>query len=128
MTPDNRQPRKRRRHRRRPGGTAGAISPGADGNSIDTLVNGNVAYPNGGGPQQFPGGGGGGRRRRRSRRRNRGGGGGGMAPGAEILSTAPLEIPSGELIPTSGVLWVKPNGNGVLVQPANNYVDRKSVV
>ncbi len=37
-------------------------------------------------------------------------------------STAPIEVPSGELVPTSGVLFVKPNGSGLLVQPANNYV------
>ena len=31
-------------------------------------------------------------------------------------------IVSGETFPASGVLFVKPNGNGVLVNPANNYV------
>jgi len=31
-------------------------------------------------------------------------------------------IASGETFPASGVLFVKPNGNGVLVNPANNYV------
>ncbi len=32
------------------------------------------------------------------------------------------EAPSGELTPASGVLWIKPNGAGLLVQPGNNYV------
>src|SRR5207249_3832746 len=73
-------------------------------------------------PQQYPGGGGG-RRRRRSRRRHRGGGGGGMQPAGDMASSAPpTEVASGELVPTSGVLWIKPNGGGVLVQPSNNYV------
>jgi len=31
-------------------------------------------------------------------------------------------IVSGETFPAAGVLFVKPNGNGVLVNPANNYV------
>ena len=38
------------------------------------------------------------------------------------IGTAPIEIPSGELIPASGVLFVKPNGSGMLVQSANNFV------
>jgi len=42
---------------------------------------------------------------------------------AEVSSQPPSEaIPSGETVPASGVLFVKPNGNGVLVNPANNYV------
>ena len=116
MTPDNRQPRKRRRRRRRPGTAAGGNSP-VDGNVAQP--DGNVAYSN---DQQFPGGGG--RRRRRSRRRNKHGGG--MAPGADMaLPPAPAEIPSGELIPSSGVLWIKPNGAGLLVNPNNNYVPQQ---
>ena len=118
MTPDNRQPRKRRRRRRRPGAAAGGSQP-ADGNVMPPQPNGNVAYSN---DSQFPGGGGGGRRRR-SRRRNkhRSGGGGGMSPGLEPMTPLPTDIPSAELIPASGVLWIKPNGGGVLVQPINNY-------
>ena len=38
------------------------------------------------------------------------------------IGTAPIEIPSGELIPASGVLFIKPNGSGMLVQSANNFV------
>jgi transcription termination factor Rho len=82
--------------------------------------NGNVAYST---DQQFPGGGG--RRRRRSRRNK---GRGGMAPGENMgggLPPAVAEIPAGELIPSSGVLWIKPNGAGVLVQPSNNYVPQQ---
>src|SRR5207248_946321 len=67
-----------------------------------------------------PGGGpgGGGRRRRRSRHRRRGGGGGMM----QQDSSAPMEVPSGELIPTGGVLYIKPNGTGLLVKSESNYV------
>jgi transcription termination factor Rho len=81
--------------------------------------NGN-AMPQPGNDQQY-GGGGGGRRRRRSRRRRQGGGGGGG--GAYAPETPlPIDLPAGETMPVSGVLWVKPNGTGLLVQPANNYV------
>src|SRR5436190_872614 len=115
MTPDNPHPRKRRRRRRRAGAAGGGNPP--DGN---VAPNGNVAYSN---EQQYPGGpGGGGRRRRRSRRRNRSGGGGGMAPGADMPSAPPIDVAPGELVPASGVLWIKPNGTGMLVQPQNNYV------
>ncbi|MEK6371547.1 MAG: transcription termination factor Rho [Acidobacteriota bacterium] len=51
-----------------------------------------------------------------------------MAPGADVglgLPPAAAEIPSGELIPSSGVLWIKPNGTGVLVQSSNNYVPQQ---
>ena len=37
-------------------------------------------------------------------------------------TTAPIELPSGELIPTAGVLYIKPNGTGILVKAENNYV------
>jgi transcription termination factor Rho len=114
MTPDNRQPRKRRRRKRRPGTATGGSAP--DGNVAQP--NGNVAYPN---DQQFPGGGQ--RRRRRSRRNKHRGG---MAPGENMgMPPAPTEVPSGELIPASGVLWIKPNGAGMLVNPANNYVPQQ---
>ena len=42
--------------------------------------------------------------------------------GDMVSSAPPMEVASGELVPTSGVLWIKPNGGGVLVQPSNNYV------
>src|SRR5262245_36756728 len=116
MTPDNRQPRKRRRRRRR-SGPAGGGNPSGEMNGNVGFPDGNVAYPP---DQQFPGGGGGGRRRRRSRRRKQGGGGG--YPGPEMPAAPPLDIAPGELVPASGVLWVKPNGAGLLVQPSNNYV------
>jgi transcription termination factor Rho len=75
--------------------------------------------PQQGNDQQF-GGGGGGRRRRRSRRRRHSGGGGGGAIAPE--TPLPIDIPAGETMPVSGVLWVKPNGAGILLQPTNNYV------
>ena len=37
-------------------------------------------------------------------------------------SVPPQEIPAGELAPASGVLYLKANGSGLLVNPANNYV------
>jgi transcription termination factor Rho len=37
-------------------------------------------------------------------------------------AAAPVEVTSGELLPASGVLFVKPNGSGILVQSANNYI------
>jgi len=40
-------------------------------------------------------------------------------------STTPLEAPSGELIPTSGVLYIKPNGTGILVKADNNFVPQQ---
>ncbi|HKB79585.1 MAG TPA: transcription termination factor Rho [Thermoanaerobaculia bacterium] len=63
-----------------------------------------------------PGSPGGGRRRRRSRHRRR----------SQMMqqpgeSSAPIEVPSGELLPAAGVLYTKPNGTGMLVQASNNY-------
>ena len=36
-------------------------------------------------------------------------------------SAPPMDIAPGELVPVSGVLYVKPNGTGILVDPANSY-------
>ncbi|HEX6095529.1 MAG TPA: transcription termination factor Rho [Thermoanaerobaculia bacterium] len=36
-------------------------------------------------------------------------------------SAPPIDIAPGELVPVSGVLFVKPNGGGILVDPANSY-------
>src|SRR5438105_10979586 len=124
MTPDNRQPRRRRRRRRSAASFAG--QPPSTGESIQLGQMGNSENPQGGGdgplpmpgnvpgqgPGQGPGGpGGGGRRRRRSRHRRREGGGGGMMQ--HEGSSAPMEVPSGELVPTGGVLYIKPNGTGL---------------
>jgi len=38
----------------------------------------------------------------------------------------PIDLPAGETMPVSGVLWVKPNGTGLLVQPSNNYVPQQT--
>jgi transcription termination factor Rho len=117
MTPDDRQPRKRRRRKRR-SGADGAAGPGANGGA-----NGNVALPPNGNQQgagdRFGGGGG---RRRRSRHRKRSGPGTGYDAPAAGGSSAPVEVPSGELVPVKGVLYVKPSGSGMLVDVANNYV------
>src|SRR5438309_4356703 len=116
MTPDNREPRKRRRRRRR--------APGAAPDGDAQQGNGN-GMPQQGNDQQY-GGGGGGRRRRRSRRRRPGGGGGGGGGAYAPETPLPIDLPAGETMPVGGVLWVKPNGTGLLVQPANNYVPQQT--
>jgi transcription termination factor Rho len=115
MTPDNRQPRKRRRRKRRagaPGENPGNVAPQGQ-------PNGNVAINGDQQPSFNDGQGGGAGRRRRNRSRRRGGhqGYSGDAPPG-----IPIDLPAGELAPVSGVLWIKPNGTGLLVQPGNNYV------
>src|SRR6266705_1545313 len=117
MTPDDRTPRKRRRRRRRGPGSTGPengnggqqSNPDSIGNSIMT----EQGYRGGSGP--------GAQRRRRRRSRHRGGpreGGMPMAPETPI----PVDLAPGELTAVSGVLYIKPNGAGLLVQTANNYV------
>jgi transcription termination factor Rho len=79
---------------------------------------GNEAQPRDG--QAFNGAGGGaGRRRRRSRHRNRPRGG--DRPMAAESSAPPIDIAPGELTPVGGVLYIKPNGAGILVNSINNY-------
>jgi transcription termination factor Rho len=115
MTPDNRQPRKRRRRRRRagaPGENPGNVAPQGQ-------PNGNIAISGDSQPFNNDGGGGAGRRRR-SRSRRRGGKPQGYS--GDMQQSPPIDLPAGELAPVSGVLWIKPNGTGLLVQPANNYV------
>src|SRR5687767_3739033 len=110
MTPDDRTPRKRRRRRRRGGGAPGTGNPGSEGNGPSP---GNEASP-----QQY-GGGGGGRRRRRSRSRGRIHGDE-RPRSQEAGPLPPIDIEPGQLVPAGGVLYIKPNGAGVLVNPANN--------
>ena len=66
-----------------------------------------------------------GRRRRRSRRRGRNRGSGGGGGGAEGQSPAPVDIAPGELVAAAGVLYIKPNGGGILVTVENNYVPQQ---
>ncbi|HJQ41093.1 MAG TPA: transcription termination factor Rho [Thermoanaerobaculia bacterium] len=117
MTPEDRTPRKRRRRRRR-GGSGAPGLPGAEGNGPSP---GNEALP----PQQYGGGGGGAGRNNRRRRRSRNGRGGRDDRGYAPESTGPLpplpDIEPGQLVPASGVLYIKPNGTGMLVNPANQY-------
>jgi len=61
-----------------------------------------------------------GRRRRRSRHRRREGGGGPRIEGQPLPPS--VDIPVGELAPTSGVLYLKNNGTGILVKAENNFV------
>jgi transcription termination factor Rho len=111
MTPENRTPRKRRRrNKRRPGG-AEAQSAAPNGNGP---APGNQQQPQGA-PGEFG-------RGRRRRSRNRGGGRQGDQPMADRAPVSLQDIPAGELSPASGVLYLKANGSGLLVNPANNYV------
>jgi transcription termination factor Rho len=34
----------------------------------------------------------------------------------------PVDVPPGELVPVTGILFIKPNGTGILVDPANGYM------
>src|SRR5438552_7687442 len=119
MTPDNRQPRKLRRRRRRPAGAMASQPSQGNGPIMQGQPNPSSDQQPGEGQPPYPPGGGGGRRRRRSRHRRRGGGGG---PMAQEGTAPPMEMPSGELLPSSGVLYIKPNGSGLLVKSSNNYV------
>jgi transcription termination factor Rho len=112
MTPDNRTPRKRRRRRRRPAGPGGESQPLTNGNGPSP---GNEAVPPG---QQYAEGAG--RRRRRSRR-GRGRGDEPRPRSQENGSAPPVDVTPGELVAVSGTLYIKPNGAGILVDPANNY-------
>ncbi|HVT43151.1 MAG TPA: transcription termination factor Rho [Thermoanaerobaculia bacterium] len=64
----------------------------------------------------------GGGRKRRSRRRGRSRG----EPRAEQQQAGGSSQPAGEPAPASGVLFIKPNGSGMLVRSSNNYVPQAS--
>jgi transcription termination factor Rho len=116
MTPDNRPPRRRRRRRRRPQDTPnGQSSPnGANpspGNGAE------VSAPRPQGDHQSAGA-----RRKRSRHRGK------QRPASQQQpegSSSPEPINSAELVPTVGVLFIKPNGAGLLVKAENNYVPQQ---
>ncbi|HUP66475.1 MAG TPA: transcription termination factor Rho [Thermoanaerobaculia bacterium] len=109
MTPEERTPRKRRRRRRRPPtqGPNGAAQPNAAPGSGEPREG---QHPAG----QKPG------RSRRRRSRNRGRRPDGQGPDSQEISEPGPG--SGEPIPVTGVLYLKPNGAGILVNPSNNYV------
>ncbi|HUF18834.1 MAG TPA: transcription termination factor Rho, partial [Thermoanaerobaculia bacterium] len=112
--PENRPPRRRRRRRRRaPGNSAGA--PGS-GNAATTASpqedQASRPQPEGRARGNAP-------RKKRSRSR------GGRSRESESIQDSSSQLdsgPTGELVPASGVLHIKPNGNGVLVNAGNNYV------
>jgi transcription termination factor Rho len=115
MTPEDRTPRKRRRRRRRTGGTgAEGQQPSGNGNRPEP---GNEARPQ---YSDAGGGRGGGGRRRRSRSR-RGGRDDRPARQENGSSAPPIDVAPGELVAARGVLFIKQNGVGVLVDPANGY-------
>jgi transcription termination factor Rho len=114
MTPDDRTPRKRRRRRRR---GAGNGAPGGEGNGNSAPSPGNEAQPRNNGGDS-----GGAGRRRRTRSRRRGSGGGGERVDRAPETPIPTDIPASELTPIAGVLYIKPNGSGLLVQTSNNFV------
>src|ERR1051326_897005 len=114
MTPEDRPPRKRGRRRRRRGsgsadggnGNPQMTNPDSIGNTLDPYRDRSGTGP---GAQR--------RRRRRQRHRAR-------ELGLPLPPEAPIptDIAPGELTAVSGVLYVKPNGGGILVQAANNFV------
>ena len=111
MTPDNHTPRKRRRRRRR--GQGGAAAPQQSNGNGSTMPDSEASPQNGSADaQRFVR-----RRRRRSRHR-------GPQEGATVQteSSLPVEYAPGELAPVAGVLYIKPNGGGILVKVENNYV------
>src|SRR5689334_17754889 len=117
MTPEDRPPRKRGRRRRRRGTGAGPET----GNGNPQMTNpdsiGNTVDPY----RDRSGSGPGAQRRRRRRQRHRSG----REPGSSPLppeAPIPVDIAPGELTAVSGVLYIKPNGGGLLVQTVNNYV------
>ncbi len=76
---------------------------------------GNEASPQNGSPEgRF-----GRRRRRRSRHRGRPGEASQVSQGENLPV---IDLAPGELTPVAGVLYIKPNGGGILVQAANNFV------
>jgi len=104
MTTEERKPRRRRRRRKKGGAGQGQASDG--------MASGQSSVGNGAGSSQGS--------RRRSRRRRRKGPGSASpelaAGAAQIVGEDPGVV--------SGVLHVKSNGNGILVNPSNNYVPR----
>jgi transcription termination factor Rho len=89
----------------------------SNGNNESSPEPGNEALQPQGDRQQF------GRRRRRARRRGRNRSGPMIADvGGSALPPAAADIAPGELVATSGVLYIKPNGSGLLVSVENNYV------
>src|SRR5688500_11110047 len=113
MTPEERNPRKRRRRRRRPQtpGTA-QQAVGNDGGAPQSAASEAKDPQNPAG--QRPGR----ARRRRSRHRGRRPEGG----QPETQGDAEPMYTPGETVAVDGILYVKPNGVGILVGPSNNYV------
>ena len=78
-------------------------------------MSGNEASPQNGSPEgRF-----GRRRRRRSRHRGRPGEASQVSQGENLPV---IDLAPGELTQVAGVLYIKPNGGGILVQAANNFV------
>ena len=111
---DELKPRKRRRRRRRGQGPA-TNAPGA------TPAQGETVAPNedGAEPQEQPTAGESASRSRRRRSRRRG-----RRPGDPLDAAVAPATPGEATVQGSadGVLWIKPNGTGVLVSYTNNYV------
>ncbi|MGK2855922.1 MAG: transcription termination factor Rho [Thermoanaerobaculia bacterium] len=111
---DELKPRKRRRRRRRGQGPANN-APGATPDQAAAPPSEDGAEPQ---EQQVAGDSASRSRRRRSRRRGR-------RPGEPFEGAAPATPGEAPVQGSAeGVLWVKPNGTGVLVSFSNNYVAR----
>jgi transcription termination factor Rho len=107
---EERTPRKRRRKRRRTPGQ-GAPQGAPDGNAQPTAEAKDAGHP---GAAQGRGR----SRRRRSRHRGRHQDGQPLEQNGEADTSAPPGEPS----TLEGILYVKPNGGGILVRAANNFV------
>jgi transcription termination factor Rho len=110
MTPEERTPRKRRRKRRRAPGQ-GSPQGAPDGNAQPAAEAKDVGQPGAGQGR-------GRSRRRRSRHRGRHPEGQPLEQNGEADTSAP----SGEPATLEGILYVKPNGGGILVRASNNFV------
>src|SRR5512140_1595713 len=120
MTEENRTPRRRRRRRRRTSQNPNPQSaPGNDG-SPESGAEPQAGSGDGQNAQRQGQSQGQGQARKRSRRRR----GRQRGPGGERSSeqAAPQESGTSEPAEVSGVLYIKSNGNGVLVNAANNFV------
>ncbi|HVT04299.1 MAG TPA: transcription termination factor Rho [Thermoanaerobaculia bacterium] len=113
MTPEETKNRKRRRRRRRPNGNNAATPNPQGGNGSDAPPPPERTAQGSAAPQNRS-------RRRRSRHRRRGEG----EPRFDSPRTVSGDQPAlPEVVDeASGVLFIKANGTGFLVNPANNYI------
>jgi len=113
MTPEEPKNRKRRRRRRRPNGNAATTPNPQSGNGSDQPPAPERTAQSAANPQNRT-------RRRRSRHRRRGEGEPRFDSPRPVSDDQPA-LPE-TVTEVGGVLFIKPNGTGTLVNPANNYM------